>query len=345
MSSGNRRPEKRHHHHRKDRMRSGALAAVAAACVIVLTVLLILLNREENKQTVEVVSAPEETEIVEVGGIPCVPKQNLKTYLFMGIDDTASSGETFVTGGQCDVLQVIVVDRAHRSYRRLAINRNTMMDLHSFSMDGEDLGTTYSQIALAHSSGDGGPKSCEYTVRAVSEYLMGAEIDRYVAAGTESISAVNHVLGGVTVTIEDDFSQSDPSLVMGETVTLTDEQAEHFVRGRMNVGDGTNESRMRRQEAYLHAAREKTLELLKEDSDFFSELHRTFQELTVTDMSDKEFGRLVNVLMTYQPEEEVTIAGSVGEDEFGFATFESEPDSVRDAVIALFFNRAETVDS
>ena len=46
------------------------------------------------------------------------------------------------------------------------------------------------------------------------------------------------------------FSQSDSSLKMGETVTLTDDQALHYVHDRMNVGDGTNVCRMRRQKEY-----------------------------------------------------------------------------------------------
>ena len=64
----------------------------------------------------------------------------------------------------------------------------------------------------------------------------------------DEIAQLNHVIGGATVTIEDDFSDVDSSLVQGETITLTDEQAYNFLSARMNVGDGENESRMRRME-------------------------------------------------------------------------------------------------
>ena len=58
----------------------------------------------------------------------------------------------------------------------------------------------------------------------------------------DEIAQLNHVIGGATVTIEDDFSQIDPTLVKGETITLSDEQAYSFLHARLNVGDEENES-------------------------------------------------------------------------------------------------------
>ena len=88
---------------------------------------------------------------------------------------------------------------------------------------------------------------------AVSNMLYGNRIEGYISLNMDSIKILNHLAGGVPVTIEDDFSQSDPSLVMGQNITLTDDQAMHYVHDRMNVGDGTNECRMRRQKAYVDA--------------------------------------------------------------------------------------------
>ena len=64
---------------------------------------------------------------------------------------------------------------------------------------------------------------------------------------------MNDMVGGVTVTIEDDFSEVDPTLKMGETVTLMGEHAENYVRQRKEVADGRNESRMQRQSSYEEA--------------------------------------------------------------------------------------------
>ncbi len=67
----------------------------------------------------------------------------------------------------------------------------------------------------------------------------------------DGISVLNDLAGGVTVTLEDDFSAADPAMTKGTTLTLQGEQAEIFVRRRMDIGEGTNEARMARQEEYL----------------------------------------------------------------------------------------------
>lgn len=279
---------------------------------------------------------------VEINGISCTPKKNLRTYLFMGIDDTAEVSEDYVIGGQCDVLNLLVVDQTHKTYTQLPINRNTMTEVHSYDENGKDLGATRCQISYAHMEGDGGGTlSCENTVKAVSELLYGQKIDGYLALNMEAIPAVNHLAGGVTVTIEDDFSQTDPSLVMGETVTLTDAQAEHFVHDRMNVGDGTNEGRMRRQDAYIESLKSAMTDKVKEDQHFALEVYHTLDQYMVTDLTEKEFGRIANALTECESQGKLEISGTIGEDEFAYATFEPDPDGLADVVIQLFYNRAE----
>ena len=281
------------------------------------------------------------TEIVDIGGVSCIPKKNIRTYLFMGIDDTAEIGENYVMGGQCDVLMLLVVDQTHMTYQRLPINRNTMCEVRSYDMDWEDLGTDICQIALAHAKGDGGTRSCENAVEAVSTYLYGIKVDNYIALDIDAIPVINRLAGGVTVKIEDDFSDSDPSLKIGETIKLSDEQAKHYLRGRMTVGDGTNEGRMRRQETYLNAMREQVTEKARNDASYASEVYKTLEPYMVTDLNGKSFSRLVNALLECESRDTVTITGEVGEDEFGFATFEPDKTSVRDAVIELFYHREE----
>lgn len=83
---------------------------------------------------------------------------------------------------------------------------------------------------------------------------MGESIDFYVAMNMDGISELNDLAGGVTVTLEDDFSSIDPAMTKGTTLTLHGNQAETFVRSRMTVGDGTNASRMECQSVYAGGA-------------------------------------------------------------------------------------------
>ena len=184
--------------------------------------------RSDTGQQTTAAPLPEE-ETVDVGGVACTPKKNIRTYLFMGLD---AQGETetvdeYVSTGQCDTLQLLVIDETDKTYTRLPLNRDTMTDVNSLDYDGTYLATSRLQLALAHASGDGGAISCENTVDAVSGLLYGQTIDGYASLNMDAIGVLNHLADGVTVTIEDDFSKADPSLKEGETVTLTDEQAMH----------------------------------------------------------------------------------------------------------------------
>ena len=101
----------------------------------------------------------------------------------------------------------------------------------------------------------------------------------------EDISRLNHAAGGVTVTIKNDLTSLDPSMKQGETITLTDEQAYRFVRGRMGVEDGENTSRMERQKQYLEAFLAKIKENMQEDPQSALDVYDEMADVSVTNIS------------------------------------------------------------
>ena len=46
---------------------------------------------------------------------------------------------------------------------------------------GDRSGVRTAQVSLSHGFGDGGAQSCEFTVDAVSNLLLGTQIDFYIA--------------------------------------------------------------------------------------------------------------------------------------------------------------------
>lgn len=106
---------------------------------------------------------------------------------------------------------------------------------------------------LAHAMGFDQQARAENTVDAVSHLLGDQTIDGYAMVNMGAIQVVNDMVGGVTVTIEDDFTDRDPTLKKGETVTLMGEHAENYIRGRKDVADGSNQNRMSRQSNYEEA--------------------------------------------------------------------------------------------
>jgi len=105
------------------------------------------------------------------------------------------------------------------------------------------------------------------------------------------IGALNDAVGGVTVTIRDDFTHLDPEMVPGRTITLMGSQAELFVRSRMAMSVGTNEARMARQQDYIAALTAQLDARIKADQSYIGEVFDSMSEYLVTDIPR---GRLVN---------------------------------------------------
>lgn len=251
-----------------------------------------------------------QSEPIQIGERIYDPKTDVQTILLMGIDhDDVNQGGGNLFSGQADTLALLVIDHAGKTYRLLPINRNTLCDVNVLSLSGDVIGTHTMELCLAHCYGNGGADSCENTVAAVSGLLLGTHIDSYAALYMDALPLLNDAVGGVTVTIEDDFSQEDPTLVLGQTVTLTGQQAYHYLRGRMQVGDGLNEGRMRRQQtyvsAYLTAAREK----LQSDKSFVATLYQQLQPYLVANLSGKDINNLAQLMTSYRNDGFVSLAG------------------------------------
>lgn len=226
----------------------------------------------------------------------------IENFLIMGTDGSGNEeaiGEDYI-GSMADFLAVAIVDHTEKSYAILQINRDTMTKVNLILSDGSGEARALEQICCAHWYGGNKEMSCKNTVAAVSELLGGLPIDGYYAIPMQEIMRLNATVGGVTLTVQGDFTREDPSLVAGETITLTDEQAEHYVRGRMSVDDGGNQSRMSRQKqfmtAYMQQAREKT----SQDQKFLLDVFDSFSDVATTSLNGKHISKLGNDLYQYK---------------------------------------------
>lgn len=269
------------------------------------------------------------------------PKGNLETYLIAGIDSPGKVEEVkeYDGTGQCDVLEVIVRDRDTDECKLLSIDRNTITAVKSLDDDGTDLGSTDIQLSLAHAMGLDNKVRAENTVDAVSNLLEGQKITGYAMVNMSAIQLVNDMVGGVTVTIEDDFSQRDPTLKMGETVTLMGEHAENYVRGRMDVADGSNQNRMKRQNTYEEGFKTAFRAKCQEDNTFPLDVYHALEEYMTTDISAKKFSRLAILLSDEKEDKKVSIEGTYGVDESDWQTFTPNRDSLKEAILELFYEK------
>ena len=176
---------------------------------------------------------------------------------------------------------------------------------------------------------------------AVEDLLNCPEIDLYMEIPLDAIASLNDLLGGVTVTLMDDFTMADSAMKEGATLTLTGEQAMTLVRRRIDVADGTNEARMTRQRIFMDAAIPKIREKIDESSGFVTTMIDTLSPYLTTNMAR---GRMINEInrayhYEVEPVQYLTGEHSIGED--GFMEFHADEQSIVDFVLDAFYTKQE----
>jgi len=321
-------------------------AAAAALAVLVLAALLLFaggswLEKRSRKPETRTELPQAEQETVELNGHTYKKRDGLTTILVMGVDHETQESYAYRQAGQADFLRLIVLDSNNKTVQQLQIDRDTITPVTVLGLLGDRYEPVTQQICLGYAFGDGRQTSCEVTVEAVENLLGGQEIDQYLAMGLDGISTLNDLAGGVTVTLEDDFSAIDPAMTKGTTLTLQGEQAETYVRSRRSVGVGTNEARMARQESYIRQLSVQLDEKLQKDQNFAVDAYDALQPYLTTSMAK---GQLVNeawAAKDYTRLDTIKPDGTyqVGED--GFMEFYPDADALQQAVLQLFYEKVE----
>lgn len=279
---------------------------------------------------------------IEYEGTDYRLRGHLTTILVAGVDDEGDgqAADDYRGGAQADFQLLIVIDSEADTLRTLQINRDTMTAIPVLNVLGKESGTRTAQICLAHAFGSSPEQSAELLVRAVSGYLMDVPVDHYIILDLEGVSAFNDALGGVEVTLEDDFSAFDPAMTQGSTLTLTGGQAQIFVRGRTFVGDQTNVSRIRRQQTYIEAAQEKLTGMLKASPGSINDVYDALKPYITTDMTKGRIANTVFSALRCETLPELEIEGESALGENGFMEFRPDADSRMRAVLEMFFEPA-----
>lgn len=247
---------------------------------------------------------------IERNGVKYFPRQDITVMLIMGIDEVGpvKDSGSYNNTGEADMIALAVFDETNEQMDILYINRDTMVDMPVLGIGGKPAGTANRQIAVSHTYGSGLEDSCENTKKTVSDLLYGLPINYYVAMNMDAIPILNDAVGGVTVTVVDDFSDVNPNILMGQT-TLMGQDALDYVQERREVGDQKNTSRMERQKEYmknfLSAFKSKT-----SASDMF--VLNTYEQVSdyiVTDLVANSMSSIWNKYADYQLDEVVTLQG------------------------------------
>jgi len=161
-------------------------------------------------------------------------------------------------------------------------------------------------------------------------------VNHYFVLNMEGISGLNDMLGGVQLTLQQDFTMIDPEMAMGKTMRLTGKQAEIYVRERILL-DESNADRQLRQQEYMLAAKDMLLERLRQKRTFISDLRDELDAYITTDMGN---ARLMNYSRTAQDYRLLPIVNIPGEHrigENGFVEFIPDEDALMQMISGIFY--------
>lgn len=321
----------------EDKRKVFRYAAIALLFVFLLSAALLLLDVWEKRQG-RFRSLDTEGTAVEYNGTEYVLKDNVETFLVMGLDkfEESATSDSYNNDKQADFLMLLVFDNSSKKCTAVHINRDTMANMNILGVAGQKVDTVTKQIALAHTYGNGKEVSCRNTADAVSELLLGIKVDHYLSLTMDSVPTLNDLVGGVEVSVLDDFTGIDDTLVKGETVSLLGEHALNYVRTRYGLEDSSNSTRMERQRQYLKALYTKTQQCIENDDEFIVDASLKMADYIVSDRSVTQLQELTRKFSAYEFVEICTIEGEsvVGEE---FIEFYPDEDSIEKIVIDLFY--------
>lgn len=311
--------------------------AIVVAIVFLVVAALLFLKSWETKQGKYTAPGSEPDKIMYQGK-EYIQKDSIETFLVLGLDKYEGN-DTQNNGNQSDFLMLFVMDNNAKQTTAIQINRDTMANVNRLDIVGNKIDTSVQQIALAYNFiyDDSEKISCRNTADSVSDLLLDAKVDHYVSFTMDSVAVLNDLVGGVEVTVLDDFAGIDDTLVKGETVTLMGDQALRYVRTRYGLEDSSNNTRMKRQRQYIDALYDKTISCINNDEGFVIDLVDSMDEYIVYDTTNVKMKEFIEKFDEY---EFLGIREIEGESKVGeqFMEFYPNEESIKEIVFDVFYN-------
>jgi len=325
---------------------------LAASCIVIAVIIGFLLSKSKRNtdSTSAGSSADTSASSAESGetdtdyrhityqGKKYTYNSSLKTILFLGIDKTGNmiSQDYPGYGGQADTILALILNQDDRTLKILGIPRDTMTTIDIYDQNNHWYASETAQITLQYAYGDGASRSCWLMKNTVSRLLLSMPVSASVSLNMDGLDTIIDKIGGVTITMPEDYTYIDPSYVSGASITLGGKEAEAFVRYRDTSVSGSSLPRLERQSVFVKAF----LAQLKKDNYSTSQLNQMI-DLTGNYMYTDMDAESLKSLFSY------TIAGDVitlpGEMTQGetYDEYHVSKDALQSEIIQLFYKEDE----
>jgi anionic cell wall polymer biosynthesis LytR-Cps2A-Psr (LCP) family protein len=261
-------------------------------------------------------------------------KRNMSSVLLIGTDNYADDSKQYeglpYNFNMADFLVVLVFDHSAKTITPFQICRDTMCDVKTTSGVVQRM-----QITMAHSYGSGKEDSCENTRLAAETLLFGVPIDSFLGFSMDVVPPANDLVGGVTLTLEDDIPGLGKNYVKGATITLHGSEALRFVRYRDTSLLDDNLRRMGHHRLYITAFTEQAKNLAAKDPDFTMRAFRAVEKFLCTDLTVDNISRMLENINEYEVRPAVTPKGAYQEGE-RFAEYNVDEHSLWECVHSVF---------
>jgi len=233
------------------------LATVLAAVIVATTLVgagyqAFLGQLQDNITTVDVADPGDFTSPLvvseETGGFAPL------TMVIMGSDTRQGKrnrgyGKANELGGERSDTTILLHVNAERSNAiAVSIPRDTWITLPNCKVDGKTVGGYAGRFNQAMDIG--GP-AC--TLKAIQQ-LTGLDVNNFMMMDFGGFKRVVDAIGGVEICLDKDVNDRQSGLKLTKGTHVVDgEQALAFVRTRKTLGDGSDTSRIRRQQAFMSA--------------------------------------------------------------------------------------------
>ncbi len=324
------------------------IAILLALVIIAGLVTYIMYSKGKNDlkpEKQEVVITPpediaEEVEVEQDGasvyykGEKYVYNENAVPILLLGIDKhdfEDINGVGF--NGQADAVYVAVLDTETKKVSVIAVSRESMVDVNTYSYEGNFLRTENMQLCLAFAYGDGKEKSCENVMTSVSRLLCNVPISSYIAIDLDSLSYLTDAVGGLEVPEYDDEGMN----LTGNTITIYGKQTERYLRWRWTPELTSNNIRIERHKSYISAFAKKAVAMTKENITFPITLYNSISDYMVTNVGASQITYLAaNYLDGVDNLKLYSIPGSL-ELVDTHAQFTPDPVALYETILELFY--------
>lgn len=247
----------------------------------------------KNTAAPEMGGSSEKDYIIEHNGKYYQYNKDMCNILLMGIDADEKPTDGDMEAHQADVLVLAALNLSDGKMTLLSVPRDTMCDIQVLNDDGSSAGVANAQVALSYAYGTTLSQCSSMCRDAVSSIFHGLPIQGTAAFYMGGVSELNDAVGGVTVTILDDYPFSSipgyGDMVAGEEMTLNGDQAQMYIRCRLEEQVDSNALRMQRQKQYLLSMIMQAKQMIKEQPTKALNLYNVVGDYIVTDL---DLGRI-----------------------------------------------------